>query len=1228
MGPDQRVSASAIFIRENGDPQISAIAADDPRRFWQGVWDSSSKGLNPGEATPNQSALGWVRDPNVEHLGWLVSGVETMQGDLSGTDFTPEPNGEAPTGFVRLVAGDSVGDTNITDFVYAPKVDVENGTSTTLGKYAYWISDESQKAPVNLVDGRYLGAATSLQEQEFRKEYSSSRYSLMAPEKVGLQVLNGLASYDLEQESLASALERISLFSDIVLADPQVDQWKTILPQYYHDLGIKTNMLQVDVSNGGLKKDLSLLFELSDEDFSNSPFAGNPRTDRSDNPPYDDVSVYRDEFTEGPVSYLYKYNIPEISNEAYLRGPSWDYLRDYYQLYKHYSVGESYRARPYRPNTVDHNNTGDSKLQGIKRTFVSMFETKGGNVGINNNTVSTKSKLGDEYLNGGQQVQIPRLTRHQVAPVVVRFYYIFSLAQVTPSEGLGKIARDDSGAPIKIEGNDWNYVIENFGQTTAMTMMVQPVAVLWNPYNVPIEFSGYKIALEKPEITFGLSWSEMSGGVAVDRGYEASLGNLLNDASPAKDSNGNTLGSFRDNLEFVIGNPPDGDEPIVLKPGELQLFSMQQADPIQVGDIIIHEETLFLEPGWSTTGGLVFYRALDSVHRSNVKVNGVNVPIVTDNIPIGSAVTIHDIYWGKPNAADNSGVFSFKWYDFLLDDSLLGFDSIEHGGDINTEDFLLRGQAGTYKRPSGLSPQGEFNSIRGQVISPIQVTGSFSKKYPFMALEIRLNPAYSTPSSSVDDGIPLEMLGSMNPFGLLGTTEHSGNTVPGRYQLFVHPLNGEPSLNFLKPELSVGTDANTLFGYSYSNSSVGGNPGSNTVVLQEVPTAPLWSLGSLQHANTSLSSYEPRNAIANSQASLFVANNDFDLSETWSEGSWSNHATIADVSFLSNHALFDTYFFSSLAPGPSETSVGDRIDGLAAAAIVDGKPSLPNKRFDYMGDSDMNALAEELKAEDGYLKTAANWSVEGGFNVNSTSVDAWKAFLASNLGRDFQYIDEEGLEQASTNGTLFSRFGIPNSTVRDENNPRDDWYAPHALTVNQISRLAEEIVEQVKERGPFLSLADFVNRRPGSLEEDHRKQGALAAAIEASGINDRIRSRGTDAYGDYVDSGLYQENTLDTTSAGAPGWLTQADVLTPLAPYLSARSDTFIIRAYGESGGGFDGVPSAGVWCEAIVQRLPDYIGPEDNDAWDEINGLSSTNQKFGRRFVVVGFHWLSEDEI
>ena len=58
------------------------------------------------------------------------------------------------------------------------------------------------------------------------------------------------------------------------------------------------------------------------------------------------------------------------------------------------------------------------------------------------------------------------------------------------------------------------------------------------------------------------------------------------------------------------------------------------------------------------------------------------------------------------------------------------------------------------------------------------------------------------------------------------------------------------------------------------------------------------------------------------------------------------------------------------------------------------------------------------------------------------------------------------------------------------------------------------------------------------------------------------------------------------TGANKPGWVMQADILSPLMPVTSARSDTFVIRVMGET----NNDSPARAWAELVVQRTPDYV--------------------------------------
>ena len=105
---------------------------------------------------------------------------------------------------------------------------------------------------------------------------------------------------------------------------------------------------------------------------------------------------------------------------------------------------------------------------------------------------------------------------------------------------------------------------------------------------------------------------------------------------------------------------------------------------------------------------------------------------------------------------------------------------------------------------------------------------------------------------------------------------------------------------------------------------------------------------------------------------------------------------------------------------------------------------------------------------------------------------------------------------------------------------------------------------------------------------------------------------------------LFPDAEAGAMSYGSPGIVKQGDILTPIAPVLSARSDSFIIRACGEARSKA-GAVTARAWCEAVVERDRNFVDPSDKA---EALPTSSANKVFGRRFTLVSFRWLNPSEI
>jgi hypothetical protein len=87
--------------------------------------------------------------------------------------------------------------------------------------------------------------------------------------------------------------------------------------------------------------------------------------------------------------------------------------------------------------------------------------------------------------------------------------------------------------------------------------------------------------------------------------------------------------------------------------------------------------------------------------------------------------------------------------------------------------------------------------------------------------------------------------------------------------------------------------------------------------------------------------------------------------------------------------------------------------------------------------------------------------------VNSTSKHAWKAVLASMRGQTMP-------DGTSISGTVLTRFA---RSFKPGSGAVGAWNNYRELTDAEIDRLAAEVVKEVRDRGPFMSLADFVNRR-------------------------------------------------------------------------------------------------------------------------------------------------------
>lgn len=366
-----------------------------------------------------------------------------------------------------------------------------------------------------------------------------------------------------------------------------------------------------------------------------------------------------------------------------------------------------------------------------------------------------------------------------------------------------------------------------------------------------------------------------------------------------------------------------------------------------------------------------------------------------------------------------------------------------------------------------------------------------------------------------------------------------------------------------------------------------------------------------------------------------------------------------DHAFMINDAMWDSWFASSIGIRPRSATGGQReeLEAVAQQAFdvnpdKESKTSgIANRRFvpNLLGTSADQIIGQITNAENGYKHTSKYLTVAGGFNVNSTSLKAWEGTLLGLKKRKLAYMNNGKPTVLNSGNTVnFSRMGIASSnqshvddygSIGITNGVSDGdaqaWTDLRTLSDSQISELAQNMVKEVKKRGPFLNMADFINRRLQNGEMGVK--GALQAAIDESSINSTFNELSDMIINPKVGY-PHPAAAQGSVHTAAPGYLIQSDVLAVLGNILTTRDDTFTIRAYGELTNK-EGRVLSRAWCEAVVQRGIHYVDPIDSPETPvrEVDmktgnlkntSLSPVNKAFGRRFNVISFRWLSPEEV
>lgn len=1149
-GADQRVTATAGIL-DKTDPAKSHLT---------GVWNSGS--WDPADG----------KDKSERFLGWLYSDptkttAEPESGDVGSTEkpFTKTDHSE----IVRLVGE---GSSKIQDdWVSVPTVELAGTSGKATGRFAWWVGDEGVKSsystpPVGS-DKWNLAGALATHPYPGSGEHPGAKAELPTRAKV------------LTNETIELA-ERNEI-------------------QGFHDVTARSIGLLTDCRLGGGRVDLSTAFELPLDEF-NQLAEFHAAGEKNDTDAYAALSsgYLKPEFYAGSNSpdngYVCEIPFSDDTNGNYkgkvnnprgfVRGPTWDLLRNHYRLYKRdweesdwpraFPVSDdTYAARGSLPLSYSQTKPGGNV------PFPFQYYTSGGSLyskGSLSNAYSRLVVMNQERggINGGttRSMIIPRSPK--VAPQAIRLVYAFGLTRHTQ--------------PDKSEEE-------------SVMISIDPYLVIHNPYNVPLVVPGIGHFISKfnPLITE----------------FE-----FIN--KKGKKKTYNTDKFFSQNWYVNGSHTLRLQGPFSIPPGEIRVISPQSH---QNGGLQVSKGGLTVLPGqfqyseqsgiFGGTEGSVQPRPGSSV---TVRLRGLasnsteaQHAIVSMYHPTSHTGAARNIMTHVPKTGGGTQI---QADEDIFDDPLL----------TNISFITNNGRAA-----------GDILIERTVNHSQIPSTSGAGSLY-FGALDIRMKP--------LGDNVPTMMLNYRGE-AFDNRDYDSAQRSSVQWDAQVYPIQDISQL-----QLVTGQDGSGVWGTSYLPAA-----GESEVTLFEVPQLPLTSLSQFQHAAFEVTGSAQSYPIGNSFPHPGIPQASGSARLAWQRSAPNNGFTVtecqvlADMSWACNESLWDRYFFSGINWGGA-ASHDLHVDQPYAThkealeALIEGDRTKPwplqNPHldlFDRSGDKD--ELMDDLLD---HRHIADRLAIFGAFNVNSVSKEAWKGLLES--VRDVPVQTTNGDSNATT---AFSRFQMATGGSGDMFGGFRD------LDETEIDRLAEAIVDQVRARGPFLGLADFVNRSllpKESQGTDIGALGALQAAIEAAGLNPSSVEKEPSAPN--IDNTSFRVDGSSASSStyfGSSQYLTQADVLNTIGPVISARSDSFVVRAYGCALDSKGSRVLAESWCEAVVQRTPEWTSDPDDtepviadpdypDQPGTVGGLHrqyienpdfpQTDRRFGRKFEIRSFRWLGRDEI
>jgi hypothetical protein len=1264
MGPDQRISANSAILDE------STVT----HSHWLGVWNSWKAGTGEAsqhstiEGIPDEMAPTYLPNRSDYFRKWLVSLNDDEMSNITSPKTLsliaspiPGPDDDA----IFLVADGSLGTgaDKIPDYVAARILDIKDkDTSEVTGRYGWWIGDESQKA--RIMDDSYLTTPPLTSADKI--------YRSQAPGSMGTKTIIGLEN--VTDDSQFTALPSLATLDLVVGATDRPAQ------QNFYDATPFSFSVLADVREGGLKRDLSTILEQPISKNNNGP-----------------ESAFISGLNDGPEYMLYEFDDPRFPDRSNSRVPIQD-LAAYYQLYDNESTFSNDRREGVQytstglPNAIQIKvpdfDGGSKNRQRLIREYTALYRQP----------VITKVQFlvamtSQPITDGDRQEIIDRIadprtntrSRNNLSPVrltdthklrlgimpMVTLWNPNNVPMVMDAQQIMRFGTPPFGMRWRkyragggTENLNWSNL--NYNASASGGGATTGQASGWCQLRLRFAKNAtQRIVFEPGEVkVFSLpstTGATLNGtGNKVDFVTEGTNMDTINGWDPFGFfliQNSSPQGAYSDAAPeaYMFRNNSQPGECMVFAPGDQISLSIDTDSPEETARNNWRDGRVVSRSSEIKGAGFNLYM-LDEGYQSNWRdaIDSLrNYAMLSRTGGITNAIAGEVAAFNKqlllPGFPGETAPIEF---DAAID-SFPGSQIIAAaaaGEVISLMEFSL-----SVGCEIGANTAGGFGGGRRVASRPFLHSASSAAPFIDQAEKESLyNYGWDWQIgevNAVEDSIVTAKPGSGNGYYGGGYTIEHGTTHVVQREIPVLPPISIASLSHA--ELGG-------FSLAYAN-PVGDNPDTDTYWFKSTRCKNPVGLDYQRTTASGQAGLAPHvvQAIGNSYAHPNVpADKAF---TTWTrlfdadEGS--KVVPFVDHSYLANKALWDEFFFSSIAPQPSKVPLFGGSNRTAQQVadeffrLSDTSPSipLPNRRIiPYKSNLDQDKLdtlfTEASDYTDGLAdKIAAHLMVEGGFNFNSTSVTAWKTFLSSLKGKPVAYLNGGTIPmEVVVEGSAINPGNLPNDTpvktadILSPNTPENQWKTGRELTDNEIEQLAIAMVKQVKLRGPFLSTSEFVNRRlegDGSSAVSQRSvKGALQAALDDPSVsinaNFLTPTRMMDGETSSITGFKYPDAAKGPVAYGSNAYVDQADVLRHFAEQLTPRGDTFVIRTYGDALDS-NGKVIARAWCEAIVQRVPEYVNPEDAPQLKQADPLlSSASKNFGRKMQVTSFRWLNPNEI